>query len=54
MHIQTSHNNYYSYLRQTNEIVQGVVNDDSYVWAFAPYKDFSAYDKMRQRNVTYP
>lgn len=46
MHIQTSHNNYYSYLRQTNEIVQGVVNDDSYVWAFAPYKDFSAMPEV--------
>lgn len=46
MHIQTSHNNYYSYLRQTNKIVQGVVNDDSYVWAFAPYKDFSAMPEV--------
>lgn len=40
MNIQTVHNNTYSYLRQTNEIVPGVVEDNSYAWTFAPYGEF--------------
>ena len=46
MNIQTVHNNTYSYLRQTNEIVPGVVEDNSYAWTFAPYRDFSSMPEV--------
>lgn len=41
MNVTTLHNNSYSYLRQTNEIVRGVV-EDNYVWSFASYSRFSS------------
>ena len=41
MFIETTRHNIYSYLRQTGEIVPGVVPDDSYVWSFAPLSPFS-------------
>ena len=46
MNIQTSRHNIYSYLRQTNEIVSGVVDDNSYAWTFAPFKNFSAMPEV--------
>lgn len=46
MNIQTVHNNTYSYLRQTNEIVPGIVEDNSYAWTFAPYSDFSSMTEV--------
>lgn len=46
MNIQTVHNNTYSYLRQTNEIVPGVVEDNSYAWTFAPYGEFSSMPEV--------
>lgn len=46
MNITTLHNNSYSYLRQTNEIVSGVVDDSRYVWTFAPPDDFSAMPEV--------
>ena len=42
MNITTLHNNSYSYLRQTNEIVQGVVDDSRYAWTFTPPSEFSS------------
>lgn len=41
MHIHTSSNNTYSYLRQTNEIVSGMVEDEVYQWQFDPLASFS-------------
>lgn len=40
MNITTLYNNSYSYLRQTNEIVQGVVDDSRYAWTFTPPSEF--------------
>lgn len=42
MTIQTCHNNTYSYLQRTNEIVCGVVEEKDYVWRFEPLKRFEA------------
>ena len=42
MHVETTKHNVYSYLRQTGEIVPGVVEDDSYVWTFSPLVPFFA------------
>lgn len=42
MEICTSNNNTYSYLRRTNEIVCGIVNDDVYQWRFNPLASFYA------------
>ena len=42
MNITTLHNNSYSYLRQTNEIVHGVVDDSRYAWTFTPPSEFSS------------
>lgn len=46
MNIQTSRNNIYSYLRQTNEIVPGAVDDNNYAWTFAPFTNFSAMPEV--------
>lgn len=40
MHIQTSSGNNYSYLRQTNEIVGGVVDEPTVPWFFKPNEEF--------------
>lgn len=45
MHIETTRHNIYSYLRQTGEIVPGVVADD-YVWSFEPRQPFSAMPEV--------
>ena len=42
MHIQTSSGNIYSYLRQTNEIVEGIVDKPTVPWIFAPNVQFSS------------
>lgn len=42
MHIQTSSGNNYSYLRQTNEIVEGIVDEPTVPWIFAPNVQFSS------------
>ena len=46
MQVKTTRHNIYSYLRQTGEIVPGVVGDDSYVWTFAPLKSFSTMPEV--------
>ena len=46
MNITTLHNNSYSYLRQTNEIVQGVVDDSSYAWTFTPPSELSSMPEV--------
>lgn len=42
MNIQTSSGNVYSYLRRTNEIVSGIVEENDFVWKFEPLQEFSA------------
>lgn len=42
MHIQTSSGNIYSYLRQTNEIVEGIADKPTIPWIFAPNVQFSS------------
>lgn len=42
MFIETTRHNYYSYIRQTGEIVSGIVPDDDFVWTFNSYRAFSA------------
>jgi hypothetical protein len=42
MHIQTNSGNNYSYLRQTNEIVEGIVVEPTVPWIFAPNVQFSS------------
>lgn len=46
MNITTLHNNSYSYLRQTNEIVSGVVDDSRYAWAFMSPSEFSSMPEV--------
>lgn len=46
MNIQTSQGNIYSYLRQTNEIVSGVVDDSCYAWTFTPPSDISSMPEV--------
>lgn len=46
MNIQTSSGNVYSYLRRTNEIVGGVVNDSDFEWHFAPLHTFSVMPEV--------
>lgn len=46
MNSTTLHNNSYSYLRQTNEIVQGVVDDSRYAWTFTPPSEFSSMPEV--------
>ena len=41
MFVETTRHNTYSYLRQTGEIVFGVVDDSKYAWSFEPLKSFS-------------
>ena len=40
MFVETTKHNSYSYLRQTGEIVPGIVADDDYVWTFDPLTPF--------------
>ena len=42
MNITTISGNTYSYIRRTNEIVEGIVEEQSYDWNFAPLASFSA------------
>lgn len=42
MFVETTKHNSYSYLRQTGEIVPGIVADDDYVWTFDPLTPFLA------------
>lgn len=46
MNITTLHNNSYSYLRQTNEIVSGVVDESRYAWTFMPPNEFSSMPEV--------
>lgn len=46
MNITTLHNNSYSYLRQTNEIVSGVVDDSLYAWTFMSPSEFSSMPEV--------
>lgn len=46
MQIETTRHNFYSYLRQTGEIVPGIVADDDYVWTFEPSKSFMAMPEV--------
>lgn len=46
MNITTLHNKSYSYLRQTSEIVSGIVDDSRYVWTFTPPDGFSAMPEV--------
>lgn len=46
MNVETTKHNSYSYLRQTGEIVPGVVEDNSYVWAFEPLTSFSSMPEL--------
>ena len=41
MYITTSKNNIYSYIRETNEIVNGIVNDNDFKWIYTPLKSFT-------------
>lgn len=42
MNIRTCQGNHYSYLRRTNEIVGGIVDDNDYIWHFDSLSPFSA------------
>lgn len=46
MHITTSRGNTYSYIRRTNEIVGGLVEEQSYEWNFAPLSVFSGFPEV--------
>lgn len=46
MYVETTQHNVYSYLRQTGEIVPGVVEENSYVWMFAPLETFSVMPEV--------
>lgn len=46
MFVKTTKHNTYSYLRQTGEIIPGVVTVDDYVWSFEPLKPFSAMPEV--------
>lgn len=46
MYIETTRHNFYSYMRQTGEIVPGVVADDDYVWMFEPNKPFTEMSEV--------
>ena len=46
MFVETTKHNSYSYLRQTGEIVPGVVEDNSYVWTFEPLTSFSSMPEL--------
>ena len=46
MNIRTSNNSDFSYLRNTNEIVSGIVDESSFVWEFAPLEQFSVLPNL--------
>ena len=46
MYIETTGHNFYSYVRQTGEIVPGIVADNDYVWTFDPNKPFTAMPEV--------
>lgn len=46
MYIETTRHNFYSYLRQTGEILPGIVADDDYVWKFDPNKPFTTMPEV--------
>lgn len=46
MYVETTRHNFYSYLRQTGEIVPGIVADHDYVWTFEPNKFFTAMPEV--------
>lgn len=46
MYVETSTHNFYSFLRQTGEIVPGIVADDDYIWTFEPVKLFTAMPEV--------
>lgn len=46
MYIETTRHNFYSYLRQTGEIVPGIVADDEYVWTFDSNRSFTAMPEV--------
>ena len=46
MQVKTCRGNIYSYLRQSNEIMGGVVDDDGYAWPFAPLEPFSSMPEV--------
>lgn len=46
MHIQTSIGNIYSYLRRTNELVGGIVDESDYVWRFNPLHQFNTMPEI--------
>lgn len=46
MNIRTSNNSEFSYLRSTNEIVSGIVDEPSFVWEFEPLEQFSVLPNL--------
>ena len=46
MNIRTSSGNTYSYVRRTNEIVGGLVEEQGHEWNFAPFSVFSALPEV--------
>ena len=46
MQIQTTRHNTYTYLRQTNEIVNNGEDKESYAWTFEPLKRFEAMSEV--------
>lgn len=46
MNIQTSRHTEFSYIRRTNEIVGGIVDESSYAWKFEPLKRFGSLPNL--------
>lgn len=46
MFIRTSRGNTYSYLRRTNEIVGGIVDESDYIWRFNPVQPFNSMSEI--------
>lgn len=46
MFVTTSNNNTYSYLCRTNEIVNGIVEEQNFEWKFAPLTTFSTMSEV--------
>lgn len=46
MNITTINGNTYSYLRRTNEIVGGIIEEQSYEWNFAPLSQFFTFPEL--------
>lgn len=46
MNIRTSNNTNFSYLRSTNEIVSGIVDEPSFVWEFTPLVRFETLPNL--------